>query len=411
MRKYFGGALLGLVLLLLTGSAGAQTISAGSIPAAPNFGFNPSPVAITAVDLAYPATGSGSMTSATFVWSVTPCPATVKIKFFRRSSGVLLFLAERGPFDVTANTQTVVLSPAVPVQVGDLVGIARVAGCGSPAGQSPGGADGLVAFGADVSTNVTISSGTLAPNSSLAVVATGTGTPGPPGSESLVGVIPVAISSPGLQGSNFKTAVQLVNPTGLTLTGRLVFHPQGTTGTAADPSLAYTLGPGQIQYFADLPAAMGQSGIGSFDVMATQGSPSPSASIRVYSDGGLAGTTGFTEDIMRIPDALGAGARGVLVGPFDTAVFRSNVGVRTLSGGAAIVVTVRDSIGNIMRTFTRVYAPSFFQQTDIATFLGVALGANQSVTIEVFSGSLFIYVATADNRTNDPAIQFARNVL
>ena len=142
--------------------------AAGNLPANPNFGFNPSPVAITAVDLAAPATGAGNMTSATFIWSLAPCAVAVKIKFFRRSGDLLTFLAQRGPFDVTANTQTVALSPAVSVQAGDLVGITRVTGCGSPVGASPGAAAGLVAFGADVASNISLASGTLAPNSTLA---------------------------------------------------------------------------------------------------------------------------------------------------------------------------------------------------------------------------------------------------
>ena len=49
---------------------------------------------------------------------------------------------------------------------------------------------------------------------------------------------------------------------------------------------------------------------------------------------------------------------------------------------------------------------------DVATFLeGLPLGSNQSITIDVVSGSLFLYGATADNRTNDPALQFAKNTL
>src|SRR5438552_17825850 len=143
-----------LFALLSATAASAQTITSGSLPSNPNFGFNPAPVALTAVDLSFPATGSGQMTSAAFIWSSAPCAATVKIKFFRRSADTLFFLAERGPFDVNATTQAVALAPSVPVQAGDLVGIARVAGCGSPVGLNPGAAAGLVAFGGDISTNV-----------------------------------------------------------------------------------------------------------------------------------------------------------------------------------------------------------------------------------------------------------------
>jgi hypothetical protein len=408
MRKFFRRAMVALALLGTTGGiAGAEIITAGSLPATPNFGFNPSPVMLTAVDLSFPATGTGDMTSAAFVWSSAPCPGTAKIKFFRRSGDALFFVAERGPFDVNGTTQTVALTPAVAVQAGDLIGIARVAGCGSPTGLSPGGSSGLVAFSGDITTSLAISSGTSAANSTLAVMASGSATT--PGTNP-AGVIPVVISSPGVPGSNFRVAVQLYNPSATLMTGRLVYHPQGVSATASDPALPYAINAGQTQFLGDVLAALGQTGIGSMDVVATTGA-GPIAAVRVYNDGGALGTSGFTEDAWKPSEALSAGMRAALVGPFDTALFRFNVGVRTLGGGATIAVTVRDSAGTVLRSLSRSYPPSFFQQADVATFLGgLLLGTNQSITIDVVSGSLFLYGATADNRTNDPALQFAKNI-
>jgi hypothetical protein len=401
-------AALALALLAVSAASRAQTITAGNLPPTPNFGFNPSPVAITAIDLSAPATGTGNMTSASFSWSLAPCPATVKIKFFRRSGDNLLFVAERGPFDVTSTSMAVPLSPAVPVQVGDLVGIARVAGCGSPVGQSPGAAAGLVAFGADISFGVSISSGTTAANSTLSVMAAGTASTGP--GSNPAAVIPVAISSPGQLGANFRLAVQLYNPTQTVVTGRLVFHPQGVVGTSLDPSLPYSLNPGQTAFLGDVLAAMSQSGIGSLDIVTVTGS-APVASVRVYNDGGVNGTTGFTEESRKPLDALSAGASAVLVGPFDTTLFRFNVGVRTLADGASITITVRDSAGNVVRTLSKAYPANFFEQTDVGSFLGgLILTANQTIGVDVVSGSLFLYGATADNRTNDPALGFAQTV-
>lgn len=410
MRKFLGGAVTALVFLGMGGGiARAETITAGSLPVFPNFGFNPSPVLLTAVDLSFPSTGNGTMTSATFVWSSAPCAGTVKIKFFRRSGDALFFVAERGPFDVNGTTQTVALTPPVAVQAGDLVGIARVASCGSPTGLSPGGPSGLVAFSGDIATSVAISSGTSAANSTLAVMASGsaTGTSG----TNPAGVIPVVISSPGVPGSNFRVAVQLCNPSATLITGRLVYHPQGVSASASDPALPYAIDAGQTQFLGDVLAALGQTGIGSMDVVTTTGA-APVAAVRVYNDGGALGTSGFTEDAWKPSEALSAGMRGALVGPFDTVLFRYNVGVRTLAGGATIAVTVRNSAGAILRSLSRSYPPNFFQQVDVATFLGsLPLGSNQSITIDVVSGSLFLYGATADNRTNDPALQFAKNTL
>jgi hypothetical protein len=38
------------------------------------------------------------------------------------------------------------------------------------------------------------------------------------------------------------------------------------------------------------------------------------------------------------------------------------------------------------------------------------LAGNASVTVEVESGSAFVYATVADNVTNDPAIQIARRL-
>ena len=88
------------------------------------------------------ATGAGTMTSATFGWSATGCPAAVKLKFFRYDgTPTLRYLGERGPFDVTAAQvpaapalviQTVALSPPVPVQQNDFIGITNLTTCGGP---------------------------------------------------------------------------------------------------------------------------------------------------------------------------------------------------------------------------------------------------------------------------------------
>jgi hypothetical protein len=191
----------------------------------------------------------------------------------------------------------------------------------------------------------------------------------------------------------------------------MVFHPQGVPAGGSDPALPYSVNPGQTQFLGDVLAVMGQSGIGSLDVVATTGA-APVVSVRVYNDGGAAGTNGFTEDALKPSEALSAGAHAVLIGPFDAVLFRYNVGVRTLTGGATIDITVRDFSGLVLRNLTRTYPSNYFEQKDVATFLGLLpLGPNQSITIDVVSGSLFVYGATADNRTNDPAINFARNIL
>ncbi len=222
-------------------------------------------------------------------------------------------------------------------------------------------------------------------------------------------VLPVVLSSPGALGSFFKTAVQIHNSSALSVGGVLIFHPSGIPGGSGDPSLPYSLGPHQTTDFTDLLPAMGQSGVGTLDLVATTG-PAPLTVVRIYNDAGAAGTTGFNEDQIRTEDALSAGQRAVLVAPIDPAKFRFNIGVRTLASGASITVTVRNASGEVTRTVTKSYPAVFFQQGSAADFLGAALGANDSIQISVNSGSLIVYGATADNITQDPSLQLAKGV-
>lgn len=402
-RSNFFTAFL-LVSLLGTARLAGQAVSLGNIPAAPNFGFDPGTV--TAVDRAAPANAAGNVVSATFHWSVAPCPAAVKIKFFRPSGGTYLFLADRGPFDVTATLQTVTFSP-VGVAAGDLVGITRRTNCGSPVGQAPGAAAGLIAFAGDVTASVPESSGTVFANSTLSVQATGVATPPP--TEILAAIVPVAVSTAGVPPSFFRTSVQLHNPFSGAISGRLVFHPAGSTGVSSDPSFFYSLAPGQTAFVPDLLPAIGQTGIGSLDVMVGTGPGAPVLRASVFNDGGAAGTHGFNEDPVPLSEALNPGDTAILLTPPDTALFRMNVGVRTLSAGAALNIVVRNAEGAVTHARTRTYAANYFEQTTVASFLGGFIpGPNDSISVSTTSGSAIVYGATADNRTNDPSLQIGK---
>ncbi len=394
--------------LLATTVLTAQTVTVGNLPANPNFGFNQTPV--TLIDLSNPANASGNLTQASFTWSATPCPAAAKLKFFRPTpGGGFSFLAERGPYDVTSLTSFVILSPPVAVQAGDLIGITRLTTCGSPVGQTPGATQGLIGFSSDVTSGVTASQGSLFPNATLSAQATGTVTQPPPSVEPAA-IIPVVGSTPGALGQAFfRTSVQLYNPSNARMTGRLVYHPAGSSASATDPFLTYVLEPGETRSIADLLPAMGLTGLGSLDVVTDAGTGTPILVVRVFNDGGAAGTSGFTEEAVTPAQALVAGERGFLIAPPDPALYRFNIGVRTLGSGATLAITARNTAGTVTRTLTRTYPPNYFEQRDSASFLnGAPVAANESITIQVVSGSAIVYGATVDNHTNDPSLQLAK---
>ena len=400
-------AIPSLAFLLLAGIAAGQTVIVGNLPSSPNFGFNQVP--ITAIDLSNPASGPATLTSAAFTWSASPCPGAVKIKFFRPTpTGSFAFLTERGPFDVTSLTQFVFLTPSVEVQAGDLVGIGRLTACGSPVGQSPGNVAGFVGFNTDVTFTVTASQGTIFPNATLSVQSSGMVNVPPP-SPDPAAIVPVVGSTPGaLGGAFFRSTVQLHNPRSTQISGHLVYHPQGAVGAASDPSVLYVLQPGETRVIPDLLPSMGLTGLGSLDIVPEDALPAPLVVVRVFNDAGALGTTGFSEEPVVPANALAAGERAILVTPPDTALYRYNVGVRSLGAGATLSITVRNAAGTVTRSLTRSYPSSYFEQRDSGSFLeGEPVAANDTITIQVVSGRAIVYGATIDNRTNDPSMQLA----
>ena len=221
--------------------------------------------------------------------------------------------------------------------------------------------------------------------------------------------IAAVAAAPGVLDSLFRTTLQLHNRTSSSIAGRLVFHTAGASGSDADPSVNYSLGPGATTSYADVLATFGRTGLGSLDVVATSG-PVPLAVARVFNDGGARGTTGFSVDALRPSDALQPGETGVLIAPADATATRFNIGIRTFDAGASFTVTIRDRDGQVLRTFPKAYPPNYFEQQAGSTFLGAAPGPSESVTITIGTGSAIVYGASTDNKTQDPAIQVARAV-
>ncbi|HMC69012.1 MAG TPA: hypothetical protein VKJ07_07655, partial [Mycobacteriales bacterium] len=247
---------------------------------------------------------------------------------------------------------------------------------------------------------------TSAPSTSVSVLITAVAQAPPMKFLAVVG------STPGSFGSFFKTSLQLYNPKSSAVSGKIIFHTQGATGSPGDPSLAYSIAPGKTLSFNDLLPAMGvASGLGSADLAADINSALPVALARVFNDAGASGTTGLSEDVLASDEALSQGKSGALLAPADLQKFRLNIGVRTLDQGVTMTVTVRDKDGNVVKSLTKTFAPTFFAQVGSANFLdGLALSGGETISFDVTAGSAFVYGSTTDNITNDPSVQFARTI-
>ncbi|MBV8520020.1 MAG: hypothetical protein JO197_21690 [Acidobacteria bacterium] len=222
-------------------------------------------------------------------------------------------------------------------------------------------------------------------------------------------ILAVIGSTPGNFGSFFRTGVQIHNPHASAISGRIVYHPAGASGSDNDPFLAYALEPGQTLQWDDLlPAMGGLSGLGTGEIVSDAGSLLPISAVRVFNDAGANGTTGLTEPQLRPEDALQTGETATLIAPPDFTHFRLNIGVRTLEQGVDMAIVVRDKNGVVVQTTTQSYDPTFFTQPGSAMFLDYTLTGGESIAITVTRGSAFVYGATTDNTTNDPSMQFVQ---
>ncbi|HEV7427928.1 MAG TPA: hypothetical protein VGQ46_16350 [Thermoanaerobaculia bacterium] len=356
---------------------------------------------VTYVNLSAGATAAGTVNKATVAWSAS-CSNAFKIVFLRNNFGTLsafTVVATRGPFNAVSGRNVVTLSPPVTVSQGDLIGVVQLqslAACGSVRTQSFASTNtgyNLVTLG-----DMSVSGGTVG-SSSVYSSGLGIGAIAFSSDPLLVRILPAAGA---LQGSNafFRTALQMMNPTSNTITGNLVFHKQLQSAGPSDPSLAFTLLPGQSISYPDVITSMGTSGLGSLDIVTTGGN-APIATARVFSDGGANGTSGFSEEALSPNDALDFFSRGILLIPADLTNFRMNIGVRTLDTGAVLDIATVDSAGVPRATRTVTYGANIFDQVPVATFTGASTvppGGAIIITFNTFGGRAFVYSSVIDNR-------------
>jgi len=233
----------------------------------------------------------------------------------------------------------------------------------------------------------------------------------------LARVLPAVGSTAGVGGSFFKTSVQIFNPGANTMNGRFVYHATGTAGIPSDPGLDFSVGSQQTLTWDDILPAMGQSGLGTLDVLLPSASSSPAVIVtRVFNDADEDGTAGFTQEAIS-PNETGTAGRVItngrsayLVLPADLDRFRFNIGLRTLASAASVQFSVRDADGNIVGLGSKSMPASSFLQQEAGVLLGLELPPSGTIRIVINGGATVVYGATIDNVTQDPSIQFARTL-
>lgn len=395
------------ILVCLVSSAIAQSVSVGKLTGN-HYGYKPE-APFTLVDLSARALVAGNLTTATLRWdagNLATCTGAFKVKIIRppktNGSTAYTLVAERGPFDSSAGYLTVPLDPPIAVQVGDLLAIAQIkqSQCGGVATAVDTPAAAVVELDGDFAGPGPLTNG---PGYGFHLMARASAS-----ADVLDGVITAGGAVAGNNGSFFRTSVQLTNlDSQYPIAGKIVFHPAGRSAAPDDPSVPYSLAAGASTTFPDIVATMNATGLGTLDLVSTN-SPPPLATIRVFDDQGSAGTKGFTEEALPTSAALLPAEEMVIAIPADLANYRVNVGLRTLDAGAQVFTKIWDAAGvHGNNGPTKTYAPNYFEQAALSSFIGMTPPAGGMVQIHINSGSAIVYWSTTDNRTNDSAIKFA----
>lgn len=407
-------AALGLLMLLTLASTplAAQT-TAGDLLWQPGEAVPSGP--LTYIDFTRPVTMDGTVTDVTLRWiSTAPCAEQIKFRFFRPGPGgplgALELVGTAGPFTsanpappgVFPDNNVIRLSfPAIAVKRGDVLAVTQMKpGCGG-VGIAAGRPDDVV-----YATSADFAGGTLSATSTTARAGFRLNAAAHTSAFRQVGVIPAAASAAGGFGSFFRTEVTITNPSPFGIGVALVFHPAGRSAEPGDPQKNTLLVGNESRTYTDIVATLGQTGLGSIDVLTSGFTPIITA--RVYNDAGSAGTSGFTEEVVTPYDAIKSGAYADFSIPADLTNYRVNVGVRTLGEPTTFKVTIYDATGTLVGTTAeRTLPANYFEQVPLATFVaGITPPAGGLARIEIASGGpAAFYTSTNDNRTNDGSLK------
>jgi hypothetical protein len=217
-------------------------------------------------------------------------------------------------------------------------------------------------------------------------------------------VLPVVGSTRGQNNASFKTSLRL-GPAPTTSAGKIVFHPAGRAGSDDDPSIPYRVERGQTLQFDDIVATIGQSGIGSLDVIQIFPFVLPSTSVlpveaRLFNEG-TGGTYGAFEAPVLPVDAYKPIDWNVFI---PSSRFRVNIGIRTITA-AHVTFFLIAADGAITEKIADYPADYIF--LDAADhFFGKPVNPGDSIVINITGDNVIAipFHTLTDNSTNDPAI-------
>jgi hypothetical protein len=213
-------------------------------------------------------------------------------------------------------------------------------------------------------------------------------------------ILPVVGSTPGSFGGRFKTSL-ILRPVAQDQRGRIVFHPAGRAASDDDPSIRYQFTGAAPLVYDDVVAAIGQSGIGSLDIIPDENASSivPVIEARLYNETSI-GTFGTLAAPAYPYDYLRPNALDVTIPESDTS--RINIGFRTLTA-TKMRVFISSPEGQLLSFHDMSFPAGWMQMSSANDFTGKTLQKGQHVQVH-FDGSVIPFHTVTENSTNDPTL-------
>ena len=216
--------------------------------------------------------------------------------------------------------------------------------------------------------------------------------------------VPVASHNPGLNQSQWRSDLGLLNPGAVTANVQITFY--GSGGVVSGPTYVPA---GTQSILTDVVGQLGGSGSGAIEVAPDQPLKVTARTYNQVSSTASCyanGTQGQDYPAVAADDGLAAGQTAYLAGLTENASYRCNIGVvNTGTGTATVLVELYDGAGTELASYpVTLTAGQWLQETQ--PFFGKAQQTAMDrgyATITVQTGSgVFAFASVIDNITNDP---------
>ncbi len=215
--------------------------------------------------------------------------------------------------------------------------------------------------------------------------------------------VPVASHVSGLNQSEWRSDLALLNTSGVTANVQLKFFGSDVVTTTT------YVAPQAQSILTDVVGQLGTSGSGAIEILSDQPLWVTTRTYNQVSSGASCypnGTQGQSYPVLATRDGLGAGQSAYLAGLTENASYRCNIGVvNTGAGSATVLVELYDGAGAKLVDYTvPLAAGQWAQETQPfrAKALQTAMDRGYAkITVQTGSG-VFGFASVIDNMTNDP---------